>query len=79
MDKDMDMDTDMNLDMNIFAVLIVRWHREVISNRKEENCFLLLRPGPVFYLCLRTVLDSKNLISLLAKIFFSVYVLATRS
>ena len=36
--------------------------------------------GPVFYLCLRTVLDSKNLVLLLAKIIlFSVPVLATRS
>ena len=37
-------------------------------------------PGPIFYLCLRTYCDSKNLISFLAKIIsFSISVLATRS
>ena len=34
-----DMNMDMGTDMDIFIVLIVRWNREVISNREEKKVF----------------------------------------
>ena len=61
-----------------------RWHvrensRQLTSISRLTLVFLS-NPGSVFYLCLRTVLDSKNLVSYLAKtVWFSVTVLATRS
>ena len=73
----------------MWAVLYYRLMFVLCIWVRSQNCSclvtwfcyqLIAKPGPVFYLCLRTVLDSKNLISLLAKIIsFSVPVLATRS
>ena len=58
----------------VLGVTVRSFYQNAILNEDTECS------GPVFYLCLRTVLDSKNLISLLAKIIsFSVSVLTTRS
>ena len=61
------------------------WTMSIILGLHGTACLdgengAILCSGPLFYLCLRTVLDSKNLMSPLAKIIsFSVPVLATRS